>query len=168
MKTLNDLTVKEFKELLAGYFAKPKKRQKLNLDEIRQIAKNLNTKINVPLITETGEEKILIKIVVKIDTFLYNNLPNEFYDLIRSSEKGIDEHEAKRLIIRLSKLANRQIDIPYIPENMEYLAIRFVLGMVINAARRNWDFLKADENAKQMQIPQVEDANDNELASIIV
>ena len=168
MTTINELTKSEFKELLDGYFAKPKRRQKLSHEEIIIIAKKLNKKINVPLITETGEEKILIKIVLKIDTFLYNNLPNEFYDIIRSSEKGIDNEEASRLIKRLSKLANKHIEIPYIPESMEYLAIRFVLAIIINAARKNWDLLIADEKSDEITIPHLKEADDNELALMII
>ena len=114
----------------------------------------LNKKINVPIISETGEEKILIKIVMKIDRFLYDNLPNEFYDLVRSSNKGIDDDEAKRLIVRLSKLANQHVDIPYIPEQMEYIAIRFIIKTIINAARKQWD-INIAQNASDQKLDAV-------------
>ncbi|MBB3060695.1 hypothetical protein [Microbulbifer rhizosphaerae] len=109
-------------------------------EEIRELAIRLNDKVNAPLIGETTEEKILIKVVLKVDTFLYDNIPNEIYDLARSLDKRIDESEATRLINRLSILANEKIDIPYIPESAEYVAIRFVIGVIINAARKEWNF----------------------------
>ena len=112
-------------------------------DEIKALASRLNEKINVPLIGETTEEKILIKVVLKVDGFLYDNLPNEIYDLVRNVDKGVDEDEAKRLITRLSILANDKINIPYIPESAEYVAIKFIIGVIINAARKQWDFDKA-------------------------
>ena len=145
MPTISELTDTQFKQLLDDYFAPPKKRQKMTEEEIKDLAIRLNEKINVPLVGETTEEKILIKVVLKVDTFLYDNLPNEIYDLVRSLDKGIDESEATRLINRLSVLANEKINIPYIPESAEYVAIRFVIGVVINAARKEWDFDKAKD-----------------------
>lgn len=149
MPTINELTEEQFKELLDEYFAPPEKRTKMTQDEVRDLANRLNDKINVPLIGETMEEKILIKIIVKIDRFLYDNLPNEIYDLVRSLDRGIDDDEAKRLITRLSILANDIINIPYIPESAEYVAIKFVIGVVINAARKEWDFDRAKDSSER-------------------
>lgn len=167
MPTLAELTEDQFKLLLDEYFAPPGKRQKLTQAEVLELAKKLNEKINVPIIAETGEEKILVKIVVKIDTFLYDNLPNEFYDLIRSSRNGISDEEAKRLIKRLANLANDKIDIPYVPETMEYIAIRFVIGIVVNAARKNWNLKSARANAHRMVVPNEPTTSDFFLDAMI-
>ncbi|MBI9067258.1 MAG: hypothetical protein JEZ09_08195 [Salinivirgaceae bacterium] len=35
---------------------------------------------------------------MEVDNFLYNHLPNELYDLIRSLPDGINDSEAKNLI----------------------------------------------------------------------
>ena len=134
---IGNMTVQEFINELIDSGVIPSKREKMTPEEINLLAKKLNKKINIPLLSENREEKILIEVVERIDGFLYENLPNEFYDLIRSSEDGISDEEAKRLVKRLSKLANDKIDIPYIPETMEYIAIRFIVGMVVNAARKN-------------------------------
>jgi len=136
MATVADLTTEQFKQLLVEFYAKPEKRSKMTPEEIKELATRLNHKINVPIISETGEEKILIKIILKIDNFLYDHLPNEFYDLVRSVDKGIDDREAKRLVRRLTRLANDKIDIPYLPEQMEHIALKFVIGMFIKAARK--------------------------------
>lgn len=149
MTKVAELTTEQFTELLSDFHAAPEKRSKMSLEEIKELATRLNRKINVPIINETGEEKILVKIVFKIDNFLYDNLPNEFYDLIRSSDKGIDNREAKRLVRRLTRLANDKIDIPYIPEVMEHIALKFVIGMVIKAARKHLqlsDVLSTSDN----------------------
>lgn len=167
MKTIDNLTTDEFKVMLDEYFAPPEKRTKMTDEEIMELAKRLNEKINVPIISETGEEKILIKIVFKIDRFLYDNLPNEFYDLVRSLDNGIDDKEAKRLIKRLSKMANEHIDIPYIPEKLEYVAIRFVIGIIINAARKKWNLKMAVDNSHKMKTPTSLNASSKELESII-
>lgn len=167
MATINELTEKQFRNLLDDYYAQPKKRSKMTQEEIKDLAQRLNEKINVPIISETREEKIFVKIVIKIDEFLYDNLPNEFYDLVRNIDQGIDDNEAKRLIKRLSKLANKNINIPYIPEPVEYIAIRLIIGIIINASRKQWDINKAKENALNMNIPSNKEATDAELEGII-
>lgn len=167
MATINELTQEQFKDLLDNYFAPPEKRTQMTDHELKDLAKRLKERINVPIISETGEEKILIKIIIKIDRFLYDNLPNEFYDLVRSMDKGIDDEEAKRLITRLSKLANKHIDLPYLPEMAEYIAIRLVIGVIVNAARKQWDLRRAKENMYKMKVPHQKYASQFQLESII-
>jgi hypothetical protein len=168
MSKIKDLTAEEFTALLDGYFAPPIKRSQMKPDEIKELAGILNEEINVPIFNETQEGKIFYKIVLKVDTFLYDNLPNEFYDLVRSARNGIDDNEAKRLVRRLSQLANDKIDIPYIPEQFEYVAIRLIIGVIINAARKKWNFLKAKEKAQVMNIPKNKKVNNAELENMIV
>lgn len=168
MTTINDLTEKQFKALLDDYFKPTEKRSNMSDQEIKDLAEKLNKKINVPIINETGEEKILIKVVIKVDSFLYNNLPNEFYSLVRDMENGIDDEEAKRLIKRLSKLANKQINIPYLPEIVEFLAIRLIIGVIINAARKQWDIHKAKNKALHMSIPIQEKASNVDLEKMLM
>ena len=150
---LTELTTEEFKTLLSEFYAEPIKRTKMTPEEIKDLAQRLNKKINVPLINETGEEKIFIKIILKIDTFLYDHLPNEFYDLIRSKDMGIDDKEAKRLVRRLTRLANEKIDIPYLPEALEHFALKFVIGMVVKAARKAVDFDSVRNDSDNFVVP---------------
>ncbi|MBN2635282.1 MAG: hypothetical protein JXR61_03365 [Prolixibacteraceae bacterium] len=150
MSKLADLTTEEFKVILKDFYAVPEKRNKMTQEEIIDMAKRLNGKINVPIIDETGEEKILVKIVLMIDTFLYDHLPNEFYDLVRSPDKGIDEKEAKRLVRRLTRLANEKIDIPYLPEAAEHIAIKFVIGLLVRAARKAFSFAEVRVDSAKM------------------
>lgn len=168
MATLSQLTEQQFKELLDDYFAPQPKRHKMTETEVRNLAEKLNDKINVPFFSEKKEGKILIKIVLKVDTFLYDNLPNEFYDLVRSVDEGIDDDEAKRLIKRLALLANDKIDIPYLPEKFEYIAIRFIISVIINAARKNWDFIRAKEAASGINPPDSPNPGDNNLNGLIL
>ena len=105
MPTLNELTEEQFRELLDEYFAAPEKRSKMTEAEVRSLAERLNERIDIPLVRETKEEKILIKLIMKVDTFLYDNLPNEFYDLVRSLDQGIDDDEAKRQMVFLYALS---------------------------------------------------------------
>lgn len=155
--TVAELTTQQFTELLSDFYAEPIKRNKMTEEEIIDLAKRLNKKINVPIINETGEEKILIKIILKIDNFLYDHLPNEFYDLIRSSDKGIDDKEARRLVRRLTRLANNKIDIPYLPEVAEHFALKFVIGIVVKSARKKLNFEKVRSESDKIIIPETDD-----------
>lgn len=157
MPKVADLTTQEFKLLLSEFYAAPKKRNKMTQAEIKDLAQRLNKKINVPIINETGEEKIFIKIILKIDNFLYDNLPNEFYDLVRNIDRGIDDKEARRLVRRLTKLANQKIDIPYLPEAAEQFALKFVIGIVIKSARKNQVFKTVRANSDKMVVPESDD-----------
>jgi hypothetical protein len=150
---LTELTTDEFKALLSDFYAKPIKRTKMTMEEVKDLAQRLNNRINVPLISETGEEKIFVKIILTIDTFLYDHLPNEFYDLIRSTDMGIDDKEAKRLVRRLTRLANEKIDIPYLPEAAEHFVFKFVIGIVVKAARKTLDFEKVRNESDKFIVP---------------
>lgn len=168
MPTIEELTQEQFIGLLDEYFAAPEHRYKMTSEEIFDLARRLNQKINVPIIRESREEKILVKIVMKIDTFLYDHLPNEFYDLARDLDRGIDDEEAKRLIKRLAKLANRKIDIPYLPEKMEFIAIRFIIGVVVNGSRKNWDLARARNEVGALSPSSEADPDDEALESLVV
>jgi hypothetical protein len=157
MPKLAELTTEQFENLLKEFYAEPVHRHKMTEEEIKDLAQRLNEKINVPLIDENREEQIFIKIILKIDTFLYDHLPNEFYDVIRSTDRGIDIKEAKRLVRRLTKIANEKIDIPYIPEIAEQIAIKFVIGIVVKAARKKLNFEKVRAESAKMVIPESND-----------
>jgi len=157
-KKIAELTTEDFEKLLKDFNAPAEHRTKLSEDEIKMLAERLNKKINVPIISETKEEKILIKIVLRIDRFLYDNLPNEFYDLLRSTSKGISDREARRLIRRLTRLANDKIDIPYIPEIAEHIALKLIISLIINSARKKYNMSKMKE--KIDNISEIDDVDD--------
>lgn len=152
MPKLSELTHEGFNSVLTEFYAEPIHRNKMTEEEIIDLAKRLNEKINIPIIDETKEEKIFVKIILKIDNFLYDNLPNEFYDLMRSTENGIDDSEAVHLITRLTKMANDKINIPILSEKAEAIALKFVIGLVVNAARKTLNFNKVRENAEKLVI----------------
>jgi len=153
-KKISELNETDFGNLMNDFYAEPSLRNKLTHDEIKNLAEKLNGKINIPIIGETGEEKIFIKIILKIDNFLYDNMPNEFYDLIRHSENGIDEEEAKMLVARLTKLANKKINLPFISEKTEEKIFRFIIGLIVKAAKKNTDLEKVSAESEGMAIPE--------------
>lgn len=127
----------DFLEMLNEYFGENNHRQRMTKEEIEKISIKLNQEIDIPIVSETQEQKVLFKIVLKIDNFIYEHLPNEIYDLIRDLKKGISDKEVKKLTKRLTKLANDKIDIPYIPEFIEGKVMRFIIKLIINGIRKN-------------------------------
>jgi hypothetical protein len=76
---------------------------------------------------------------------------------MRSTEKGIDDTEAIQLISRLTKLANNKIDIPFLSEKAEEVAIKFVIGLAVNAARKTLNFNKVRSNSEKLVITESND-----------
>lgn len=161
------LSESQFQAMLDDYNAEDMRRQRMTQSEIEKLAEKVNKEIDIPLIGERKEGKILLKIILKIDRFLYNNLPNEIYDLVRSLEDGISDKEAKNLVKRLSKLANREINIPYVPELLEKQLFIFIIALIINAMRNSWNIEKSCEKITKSDTPKNTD-DDQALENSIV
>jgi len=69
----------------------------LTENEVGKLALLLNKKVNIPFMSEKTEGKILIKLVRRVDAYLYKALPNELYELIRDSADGISDDEADEI-----------------------------------------------------------------------
>ena len=159
------LTDQQHEAVIRDYFASKELRKRLEKADVEVLASKLNEKINIPFFfSEEKEKTVLIKIVTQIDAFLYDHLPNEIYDSIRQSKDGaISDDVAKQLITRLSKLANKKIDIPYLPEKIEYLAVNFILSVIVNAMRKNWDLSKTLDQSEEITIPTMDSEEDFEV-----
>jgi hypothetical protein len=55
---------------------------------------------------------------------------------------------------RLTRLANDKIDIPYLPEVAEHIAIKFVIGIVVKAARKRLNFNDVRARSAEMAVPE--------------
>lgn len=113
----------------------------LNDEEILYFASKLNDKINIPFVREEKEEKTFVKIVKKIDRFLYQNLPNELYGLVKITSDGISEEEAEKLKLVLASRLNKKFDIPYIPEFIEQEIFELAVSIIVKAMKKNFNLL---------------------------
>lgn len=111
------------------------KTEMLTKKEVEKIATRLNKKIDIPVIDEKIEQKIFVKIVKKLDRYLYGVLPNEIYGLIRLADQGITEKEEQVLKDRLPTLLNKHINIPIIGEHAEREIISLFLDTVLEALK---------------------------------
>ncbi len=109
----------------------------LSKKQLEQIAEKLNQWVNVPLIKNEEKEFIfLVKLVKKIDRFIYTQLPNEVYELVKVSVDGVSDTDAALIQERLSTIINNHVNIPYLTEKMEQAVFEFCLGIIIGALRK--------------------------------
>lgn len=111
--------------------------------EIEHLATRLNEKVNIPFLRESSEQTVLVKLVKKVDRYLYNALPNELYGLVQDATDGVSDEEAKELREILATRANKQINIKYLPEIVEQEIFEFLIGFIINAMRKNVSILNS-------------------------
>ncbi|WP_299179534.1 hypothetical protein [uncultured Neptuniibacter sp.] len=128
-----------YNTLVKEFFAKRTARRLLSHKEAIAIAQRLSEKVSLPFLNEKKEHNVLVKVVLKIDTYLYELLPNEIYELIHNLDEGFDDSEAAQLAARLSKQAHDDIQLPFLTDDIEYYSITFVLTLLINAMREGSD-----------------------------
>ena len=112
-----------------------KKVEMLTVAQIEVIATKLNEHINIPILSERGEQVVFAKIVKKIDRFLYSVLPNELYELVNISTDGISDDEAELIKNRVAHAINKEVNLPFIGEDTEESVFRFVVGLIIDAMK---------------------------------
>lgn len=81
-------------------------------------------------------------IVKRIDRFFYEHLPNELYGLVQSTTDGISEDEAKEMKYILSTRLNKKFDIPYVPEWIEQEIFELVVGVIVDAMKKEFSILE--------------------------
>ncbi len=117
------------------------KTEMLSDQEIEALATKLNEKIDLPFILEGTEQIIFVKIVKLFDRLLYQNLPNELYKLVKHSNDGISEEDAKQLKFVLGTRLNKKFDVPYVPEWIEQEIFELLIALLVDAMRNNFSIL---------------------------
>lgn len=117
----------------------------LSDEEVEALASKLNARVNIPFISEGTEQTVLVKIVRKFDRYLYKNLPNELYKLVKLSHDGISDADAVQLAEVLGRRLNSRFDIPYLPEFIEEQIFKTLLGFIVNGMRKQFSVLNQPE-----------------------
>ena len=108
----------------------------LTEEQVEAVATRLNNKINIPFTGEGREQKIARKIVRRVDQFLFNILPDEVYEMVNAAHDGIDKDEAEMIKVRVAKLINKHVNLPFLSEKKEKKILEFVLGMILDGLRQ--------------------------------
>lgn len=138
--TLSD---EQHSQLVKDFFAKRSTRHLLQRTELVAIAERLSEKVTLPFLPEEKEHRVLLKVILLIDNYLFNALPNEIYDLIHNIDEGFDDGEAAQFSARLNKQVHNDIKLPFMTDHLEYYSITFVLSILINAMREGSDLKHA-------------------------
>lgn len=113
----------------------------LSDEEVEALASKLNEKIDLPFIVEGTEQVIFVKTVRMFDRLLYQNIPNELYGLIKDTGDGISDKDAEELKLVLGSRLNKSLEIPYVPEWVEQQVLEILIGLVVDAMRKNFSVL---------------------------
>jgi hypothetical protein len=149
-----NLSQQEYKRMLKDFFVQTEERKRMSKGEVTSLANKLNEKKDIWFIDEKTEFKIFFKIIMKVDTFLYDHLPNEIYDLARDCDNGLSDDEVTHLTTRLTKLSNDKIDLPYLPEIIEKYILGFIIKIIINSLRHGWNIdLSIEKEDNLVKIP---------------
>lgn len=113
----------------------------LSDEEVEVLASKLNEKIDLPFIAEGTEQTIFVKTVRIFDRLLYQTIPNELYGLIKDATDGISDKDAEELKLVLGSRLNKALEIPYVPEWVEQKVLEILIGLIVDAMRKNFSIL---------------------------
>lgn len=105
----------------------------LTNEEVNALAQKVNKAINLPFVSEEKEFFVFVKVIKRIDSKLYQLLPNEYYSMVKNTTDGISKEEAVVIQDRVTLLINKVVDIPILTEKHEAKLIGLVVGFIINA-----------------------------------
>ncbi len=114
----------------------------LSPEEVKTLAAKLNEHINIPFLGEEKEAVVLIKIIKLVDTFLHSVLPEEVYELVKSTTDGISKEEAITIKKRLTAWINKSVNIPYLPEGIEEAVFGILVGLFVDAMKKGFSILE--------------------------
>lgn len=97
------------------------------------IADEIESKIRLPKLPTNDRYKVICKVIKKIDRAMYQFLPNEYYELINSVEKGIKIQEAEVIRQRLTSVLVSNVKIPILTEYDEEQFIKIVVNRITDA-----------------------------------
>jgi hypothetical protein len=106
--------------------------------QMKFIARRLNEKINVPLIGENAEFKLLMMAVRKINRVLEQELPEELIEFLTDLAKGFEPEDDLEEIKRNTVVfLNKEVNLPIIGEDKEEKLITEVVDLLFNAMRKH-------------------------------
>lgn len=112
----------------------------LSSTQITAIAKKINKKIDLPLIGEKIEQKIIIFGLEKIDKVLDEQLPADFAELLDNVSEGFEPNSPDNLVAMKKyfvKYLNKKIDLPIIGEKAEKKLFSIAIDIIIEAMQKN-------------------------------
>lgn len=102
----------------------------------KKIAKFLNKKVDIPGVPDFFEQAIFAKAVDLLDAQLSSVLPPQVGKLLKSAD-GIDTKNRKTFAKSLTKIINKNVDIPLVNEKTEGIIIGAFVDVLVSAMGKN-------------------------------
>lgn len=112
----------------------------LSNEQIKVIAKKVNKKVDVPIIGEKFEYRIIVFGLNKIDKVLDEELPPDFAQLLDDVSDGFEPEspaDLEKVKLHLVTFINKKVNIPLMGEKAERELIEFVIEIIIDAMTKN-------------------------------
>lgn len=107
--------------------------------QINYIADKLNQKINIPIVGEKFEKKLIVKGLEKVNAELEDHLPPEWAQLLDDVSDGIEPGSPADLASikkNLVDFLNKKINIPIIGENAEAKLLSMAIDIIFDALQK--------------------------------
>ena len=107
--------------------------------QINYIADKLNKKINIPIVGEKFEKKLIVKGLEKIDVELDEHLPPEWAELLDDISDGIEPGSPADLASikqNLVEFLNKKINLPIIGEKSEAKLFEATIDIIFDALQK--------------------------------
>lgn len=112
----------------------------LSKEQIDTIAIKANKKVDLPIVGEKFEQKMLVFGLEKIDKILDEQLPADFAKLLDNVSDGFEPGtpaDLDKVKDHLVSFLNKKIDLPLLGEKGEKELFNVAVDIIINAMRKN-------------------------------
>jgi hypothetical protein len=112
----------------------------LSKEQIDKIAIKANKKVDLPIVGEKFEHKMLIFGLEKIDKILDEQLPADFAKLLDDVSDGFEPGtpaDLDKVKNHLVSFLNKKIDLPILGEKGEKELFNVAIDIIIDAMRKN-------------------------------
>ncbi len=114
----------------------------LNENQINHIVDAVNKKVNIPILGEKAEAKLIRKFVVEALEKLEEILSPEVLAYVNNASaglvKGANLKEAKK---RTVKMVNKDVNIPFISERREAQIFTIIIDIIFDAMQQGKELL---------------------------
>ena len=111
----------------------------LTTEQKKYLAEKINDKINLPILGEKAEFKIIMKALDKIDSVLETEVPDDFKEYLNDVSKGLDPGKAAEIEMikdNTVKFLNKKVDLPLVGERAEKKIFDLVIDLLLEAKKK--------------------------------
>ena len=108
----------------------------LTSEQIDDLATKINEKVNIPIIGEKAEEKLLEKVLTELDDKVAQHLPDNLKAIWAKMSDGITTDEVNQLRDAVVTLANEKINLPILGEKGEAKVFNLIFDALFSIVEK--------------------------------